>query len=174
MKSTTYDVPLLVITHKTEIFGHDPMPDPVRFCCGTGFGSDPNKNFSNEIRSRLINRSLHGRAEEDELLRPYTLGIVWRKLPKAIFINNKLVTRYKAPKIIEYVDLSTGEIFQASNLRNNPKVPPQIYVSEIQLLRQSLLASLRKEVREFAQFILSFRNNRRGDKHPCRVVCAYS
>lgn len=88
--------------------------------------------------------------------------MVWRNLPRATYINKKLVKRYKAPKITEYLDMSTGEIIQAVKLKNDRRVPPEIHVGEIQMLRKCLLDSLRKEVREFAMFVLQFRNSRRG------------
>ena len=100
--------------------------------------------------------------DKTSLLHPYTSAMKWRKLSTAIKINGNEVTRYKAPFVTEYIDLSTGEIIKATDLRNDPRVPPQIYVGEIMLQRQVLMASLRKEVREFAFFTLQFRNNRRG------------
>jgi hypothetical protein len=96
------------------------------------------------------------------LLHPYTTEMKWRKLPRAITINDSEVIRYRAPFVTEYIDLSTGEIIKAGDLRNDPRVPPQIYVGEIMLQRHALMNSLRKEVRTFASFVLQFRNNRRG------------
>lgn len=162
MKSTTYEFPLLVITSATERHqdlpeGHLQAPESFKFPFTIDIGSNTKRNTYTEIQSRL-----HCTVDDERLLWPYTTVLVWRKLPKAIYINKTLVTRYKAPKITEYLDLSTGEIIEASNLRNDPRVPPQLHVGEIQLLRQALIDSLRKEVREFALFILHFRNNRRG------------
>jgi hypothetical protein len=99
---------------------------------------------------------------KDSLLLPYTIETKWRKVPTPITINNTEIVRYQAPFVTEYIDLSTGEITKAADLRNDPRVPPQIYVGEIMLQRQALMDSLRKEVREFAFFTLQFRNNRRG------------
>jgi len=142
----TYDVPLLVITEETEVPQVAPQEclqakDSVKLPCS----ADAESN-----------------TKQDNSLRPYTTVMVWRKLSMAIRINNKLVSRYLAPSITEYLDLCTGEIIQASDLRNDPRLPPQIHVGEIILLRQALLDSLRKEVKEFALFVLHFRNNRRG------------
>jgi hypothetical protein len=98
---------------------------------------------------------------KDPLL-PYTTEMRWRKLPKPTIIHGQLVTRYRAPHVTEYIDHSTGEIIKAASLRHDPRVPPQIHVGEIMFLRQSLMDSLRKEVRDFAMFVVQFRNNRRG------------
>lgn len=98
----------------------------------------------------------------NEQLLPYTTVLVWRNLPRPIFINNELVTRYKASKITEYLDSTTGEIIKASDLRKDPRVPIEIHFGEILLLRQALLDSMRREVKEFALFVLHFSNNRRG------------
>jgi hypothetical protein len=142
----TYDEPLLVITTETEVPQVAPQEclqtqDTVKLPCS----ADTESN-----------------TKQDDSLHPYTTVMVWRKPSTAIRINNKLVSRYLAPSITEYLDLSTGEIIQASDLRNDPRIPPQIHVGEIILLRQALLDSLRKEVKEFALFVLHFRNNRRG------------
>lgn len=146
MKSITYEAPLLVITAETEVPQAAPQKclqaeDTIKLSCSANTESN---------------------TKQDESLQPYTMVMAWRKLSTAIRIKNKLVSRYLAPSITEYLDLSTGEIIQASDLRNDPRLPPQIYVGEIILLRQALLDSLRKEVKEFALFVLHFRNNRRG------------
>lgn len=99
---------------------------------------------------------------KESLLFPYRIDTKWRKVAKAMTINGSEVTRYKAPFVEEYIDLSTGEIIKTVHLRNDPRVPPQIYVGEIMLQRQAMMNSFRKEVREFAYFVLKFRNNRRG------------
>jgi len=101
-------------------------------------------------------------ADYENLLHPYTSVMVWRKLPKATYIGGRLVTRYKAPKVTEYLDMRTGEIIQAACLRNDRRVPQEIHVGEIQMLRKCLMDSMRKEVREFAMFVVQFRNSRRG------------
>lgn len=101
-------------------------------------------------------------ADDENLLHPYTSVMVWRKLPKATYIGGRLVTRYKARQVTEYLDLRTGEIIQAANLQNDRRVPQEIHVGEIQMLRKCLMDSLRKEVREFAMFVVQFRNSRRG------------
>lgn len=103
-----------------------------------------------------------GPGSKDHQLVPYTLVHIWRKLPTPIKINKVEVSRYQALSVAEYIDMSTGEIIQAANLRNDPRVPPQIYVGEIMYRVQAIMNSLRKEVRDFAYFVLQFRNQRRG------------
>jgi hypothetical protein len=95
-------------------------------------------------------------------LLPYTWTYTWRKLPVPIKVNKVTISRYKAPSIIEYIDTESGEIIKTAQLRNDPRIPLQIHVGEIMLQRQTLINSLRKEVRDFAYFVLQFRNNRRG------------
>lgn len=146
MKSMTYEVPLLVITAEADVpqvapQEHLQAEDTVKLPC------------SADTESSI---------KRDDSLQPYTLVMVWRRPPTAIRVDNKIVSRYLAPSITEYLDRSTGEIIQASELRNDARVPDQIHVGEIILLRQALLDSLRKEVKEFALFVLHFRNNRRG------------
>jgi hypothetical protein len=166
MKSTAYELPLLVLTGETKICeASKKNPDGSGYIeiTGTIEAKAYDKKISDSKNQLISYKTFPGGIEQDDQkLHPYTTGVVWRKLPNAILINNKLVIRYQAPKIVEYLDLTTGEIINASALRHDPRVPPQIHIGEIQLLRESLLASLRKEVREFALFVLHFRNDRRG------------
>lgn len=147
----TYDVPLLVINAETEVSEGTQKKNLQK----VDFVQSP---CSKDTGSYVIKDPI---TEEQQLL-PYTIVMEWRRLPKAIRLNNKLVLRYKAPCITEYLDVETGEIIHASILRNDPRVPSQIHLGEILLLRQALLDSLRREVRQFALFVLCFRNNRRG------------
>ena len=72
----------------------------------------------------------------------------------------------------EYLDKSTGEIL-------TPDVAKKLYgIKEIDygvlvMQRQYLLSKLRKEVREFALFVLKFRNKRRGVTPTIRVLCQW-
>ena len=163
----TYEVPLLVIKDDSEICSEMPKRNfdgPSTVDIGLVDKIDETVKANSGTKRQFIfpDRSSLGLGENEKLLRPYTVALGWRKLPKAIVIDNELVSRYKALKVVEYLDQTTGEIIQASDARNDPRLPQQIYVGEIQLLRESLMASLRKEVREFALFILRFRNSRRG------------
>lgn len=93
---------------------------------------------------------------------PYNIIKKTRKIDSPIHLNGEKVTRYKAPCITEYVDMQTGEIIPAIALKNNPEVWPTVHNSERMLQREFILHGLRDEVREFAVFILQFRNQRRG------------
>ncbi|RQO35869.1 hypothetical protein DBR37_05785 [Herminiimonas sp. KBW02] len=94
--------------------------------------------------------------------RVLTLSYGWRDVRLPITIDSRKVIRYRAPKVYEYVDMTTGEIISASQLRNDHEVWAPIHFSERALLRSALMNVLRKEVRAFAYFVLDFRNNRRG------------
>lgn len=85
-----------------------------------------------------------------------------------MLLNGIGITRYKAPRIAEYVDMESGEIIAADALKDHPEftgnleLPPEFHFSEAVLQRAFILDSLRKEVRGFASFVLAFRNQRRG------------
>ena len=106
-------------------------------------------------------------ASDTPRYRPYTVTNELKKLSTPIRINGEQIVRYKAPCITEYVDMETGEIIAAAALKDNPKVLPTdvwptVRSSERMLQREFILGSLREEVREFAEFVLQFRNQRRG------------
>lgn len=94
--------------------------------------------------------------------RPYTVICQMRNVKELMLIQGGAVKRYLAPVITEYVDMETGEIIPAENLRNNPELWPEMRTSERLYQRAYFLKSLREEVRKFAQFTLKFRNQRRG------------
>lgn len=94
--------------------------------------------------------------------RPYATIQAWRRVKPSIMINGEEVSRYMAPLITEYVDMETGEIIPAEALKDDPEVWPTIRASERSMQRAFVLECLRKEVREFARFVLTFRNQRRG------------
>jgi len=65
--------------------------------------------------------------------------------------------RGSVKKVTAYVDLETGEIIPAGNVRI-PKVDVAKRIKE----KEAALKSMRPEVRKFALFVLRFRNRRRG------------
>lgn len=94
---------------------------------------------------------------------PITVVLKWREIAEnPITLKGKSVTSYQAPFISEYVDTQTGEILPSSQLRNNDELWPTIYASERALQRENILNNFRPEVREFALFVMRFRNQRRG------------
>lgn len=109
---------------------------------------------------------------------PYSTVENTRKLDSPICLNGEKATRCKAPCITEYVDMKTGEIIPAITpeymdmetgkiiparvMKDDPEVWPTVRSSERMLQREFILESLREEVREFAEFVLQFRNQRRG------------
>lgn len=60
-------------------------------------------------------------------------------------------------QVTEYLDTSTGEILTATEVC---KFGVREIRSDARVRREAVLASLRKEVREFADFVLRFRNGR--------------
>lgn len=93
---------------------------------------------------------------------PWTVVMKFREIETPIMLHSKRVTSYRAPVITEYVDTLTGEILQATELRNDKELWQVMYASERCMQREFILSSLRPEVREFALFVLRFRNQRRG------------
>lgn len=93
---------------------------------------------------------------------PCTVVMKWREIDQSIMLNGKKVTCYRAPVITEYVDTGTGEILEAKELCKGKELWPELHASERCLQREFILNSLRPEVREFALFVLRFRNQRRG------------
>lgn len=93
---------------------------------------------------------------------PRTVVMKFREITTPIMLRGKEVTSYRASVVTEYVDTLTGAILQAAELRNSKELWPVIHASERCLQREFILNSLRPEVREFAFFVLRFRNQRRG------------
>lgn len=59
------------------------------------------------------------------------------------------------------LDTQTGELLQMGQLPENDVQTP-LWYEEVTIIRETILKSLRSEVREFANFVLQFRNHRRG------------
>jgi hypothetical protein len=107
-------------------------------------------------------------------LRPYIIAAKWRKLDYPIVLGSgsgasiigkakrKRVERYLAPVVTEWRDETTGEILSDAAARARPDYCHPIRASERQMQREFILSELRPEVRAFAQFVLKFRNRRRG------------
>lgn len=93
---------------------------------------------------------------------PWTVVTKFREMTTPIMLRGKEVTSYRAPVITEYLDRTTGEILEAKELRKGSELWPEFHVSERCLQREFILNILRPEVREFALFVLTFRNKRRG------------
>jgi len=101
---------------------------------------------------------------------PWTVVMKHREIdppiPRYFQLNEKLIRKvvqsYRAPVITEYLDTHTGEILEAKAIRKDKEFWPELHFSERCLQREFILNSLRPEVREFALFVLRFRNKRRG------------
>jgi len=99
---------------------------------------------------------------QDTALRVEDLAIFRTQKESKVYKSKilKKSFRFVRHKVIEYVNLKTGEIIPFSFAK-------QMGVSEFDYEpltqeRNEILDSLRKEVKEFAMFVLMFRNKRRG------------
>jgi len=85
--------------------------------------------------------------------------------------GSKVNRRVPHPVVKEYVDISTGEILSARRVLQIG-IKPYNYV----LIRQQqilVLGLLRKEVLNFANFLLMFRNKRRGISPDLDTICKW-
>lgn len=89
----------------------------------------------------------------------------------AIFKTKKL--RNGRIKVVEYINMKTGEILQADQVESNFNIK-SIY-PEARIRREHKINKLRKETKEFALFILKFRNKSCGFMVPFeRLIEWYS
>lgn len=93
---------------------------------------------------------------------PCTVVMKWREIDTPIMRRGKEESCYQAPVVTQYVDTHTGEILETKAIRKDKELLPELHFSERCLQREFILNSLRPEVREFALFVLTFRNRRRG------------
>jgi hypothetical protein len=93
-----------------------------------------------------------------------------RKLSTPIIVDGRIVTRLPQYEVIEYVNVFTGEIISAEQAKELG-IKPGIDVSILAMQREYVLNLLRREVREFALFLLKFRNNRRGITPDANEIC---
>lgn len=93
---------------------------------------------------------------------PLTLVPSRRELNHPMLVNGNLVFAYDSVEISEYLDTATGEIISAAQMAFHPDLKPTMRAGELTLQKQAVLSQLRPEVREFAYFVLAFRDQRRG------------
>jgi hypothetical protein len=96
-----------------------------------------------------------------ERFQPWTMVTSPRRLTTPIVLEGNLRTRYRALVITEYVDMDSGEIIAAAEAVDHGVLPGMRFGERI-LQRETMMKSLRVEVRAFADFVLKFRNRRRG------------
>lgn len=105
---------------------------------------------------------------------PYTFRYCKKEFSPPILVGGKTIRRIlKYPRICEYLDTHTGEIFNANDAKNliNPPIDFSLHV----LQREYVLSKLSAEGRLFAAFVLSFRNGRGGMTPTAGVLAkAYS
>ena len=100
--------------------------------------------------------------QTENTIKPEDLA-VYRTQKESKTYRSKILNktfRFVRYKVIEYVNIKTGEIIPYSFAK-------QIGITEFDYEplteeRNEILESFRKEVREFALFVLIFRNKRRG------------
>lgn len=83
----------------------------------------------------------------------------------------KKVFLFTRQKVIEYIDYRTGEIVSAEQAKHLGVT--EYNYEPISLERTSILDTFRKEVKEFALFVLVFRNRRRGISPSIQQVLEY-
>lgn len=99
-------------------------------------------------------------SKQSPTLVPFKVISSPRRVDTPIRIGSKPVTLVQAPEITEYLDLETGEIIPAKQVHAAQGQPIDLSLRALQ--REHLLNSLREEVKEFAFYVLTFRNRRRG------------
>jgi hypothetical protein len=104
--------------------------------------------------------SIEEQSKQFTTLVPFKIISNPRKLETPIRISSKPVTLVQVTEIIEYLNRETGEIIPAKQVHAAQGRPIDLSLRVLQ--REHLLNSLREEVREFAFYVLSFRNRRRG------------
>jgi hypothetical protein len=104
---------------------------------------------------------------------PFQTKRTWRQVDPPILYEGKMRSRYQHNEIVEYVDVLTGEIVSAAAMRKRTETLPPIHFSERCLQRKTILDGLRPEPREFATFVLEFRNQRRGITPGISKLCAW-
>lgn len=106
-------------------------------------------------------------------LHPYSFSNSKNKrLQIPILMNGSEVFVIPDYSVSEYIDIQTGEIIQAEIVHKECNIKELDY-GVLVMQRQYLLSKLRKEVREFALFVLKFRNKRRGITPTIRVLCKW-
>lgn len=95
-----------------------------------------------------------------------------KRLQIPILVKGSEVFVVQDYSVKDYVDIKTGEIFEA-DLIHKECCFKEIDYGVMVMQRQYLLSKLRKEVREFALFVLKFRNKRRGITPTIKVLCQW-
>lgn len=86
--------------------------------------------------------------------------------------EGKTITRkILQPSVVEYVDMSTGEIVSAQYAKMLGIA--EINIRMLKLHQDMVLSKLRKEVKDFALFVLLFRNKRRGISPDLDQICSW-
>ena len=112
----------------------------------------------------------HNYKTTPESLRPFTYKTTKvKKLDSPIIMNGQKVRAIEVRKVAEYVDTYSGEIFTAKEAKALGL--QEIDYGLLALRREAILGGLRKEVREFAMFVLKFRNKRRGVTPNAQELC---
>ena len=106
-----------------------------------------------------------------ENLYPFTVDTKYTTYQELRKDGSKVSRRVPHPIVKEYVDVSTGEILSARKvLQIGIKPYNYALIKQQQVL---VLGLLRKEVLKFANFLLMFRNKRRGISPDLDTVCKW-
>lgn len=95
-----------------------------------------------------------------------------KRLEKPITISSKLTTLLAEYKVIMYYDTKKKVDVTPVDAVTKYEVK-EIHYSLLAMQREEILNSLRKEVKDFALFVLKFRNKRRGLSVDIRELCRW-
>ena len=115
--------------------------------------------------------------DKDELIPDVDSLVIWKthtkkRLHKEKLKDGRTVSRYvDQTYVTEYVDMSTGEILTPRQVKRLGIVEFDYKTTKLQ--QDAVLSTLRTESKEFANFVLRFRNKRRGLSPNIEKICEW-
>ena len=121
-------------------------------------------NQTNEVQSKDYSIKLKNLA----VFSVKVVGLIHLNSP--IEIDGKMIDIIPMLRVKECVDMTTGEIIPFSQAEKLG-FKQLVQVGALMKQREAILNSLRKEVKEFALFLLEFRNKRGGITPDANEIC---
>lgn len=126
----------------------------------------------------MINKSNKlSKTDKDEILPCVDSLVIWKthqtkRLHKEKLKDGRTISRYiDTVYVTEYVDMSTGEILTPAQVKRLGIVEFDYKMTKLK--QEAVLDKLRQEVKDFAVFLLKFRNKRRGISPSLEKVCEW-